>query len=78
MQDFDEKIKKYLYYFGFGGKMLLFAQLCDRNFGGNAQQAESESTTYKKRAPEGSFYRFRRIFNGSTPSLYARCHRRKS
>jgi len=34
MQDFDEKIKEYLYYFDFGGKMLLFAQLCDRNFGG--------------------------------------------
>ena len=57
MQDFDEKIKKYLYYFDFGGKMLLFAQLCDRNFGGMRSRRSPKLQHIKKKAPKGSFYR---------------------
>ena len=55
MQDFDEKIKKYLYYFGFGGKMLLFAQLCDRNFGGMRSRRSPKVQHIKKEPRRAHF-----------------------
>lgn len=77
MQDFDEKIKKYLYYFGFGGKMLLFAQLCDRNFGG-MRSRRSPKVQHIKKSPGGLILSIQKNFNVRVSFLCARYHRNRS